>query len=155
MVRVTQDLTNAKMVDDLLRTIRELKVERDVEQLTAYRMSERVTELTTQNVMLRGALTEAKEKVVDSFGVGYDAEDIDRWETILANPSPLAEAMRAVVSAAVADHEALNKWYHGASGKKIDEEQRKANADLSKAVDAYRALRDSMPPGYGHADGGE
>lgn len=43
---------------------------------------------------LRGALTEAMEKVVDNFGVAYDAIDIDRWESILANPSPLAKAVR-------------------------------------------------------------
>lgn len=132
------DLTNADTVDDLTRRCRELRAEVEV--------------AAVREATLRQALEEAKDKVVDSFGVAYDAEDIDRWEAALLNPSPIAEAVGAVIEA-VLKIRGLNvetcDCERCIENEGYSEKFWNTISELEFRIDAYTALLDGEPENTG------
>lgn len=149
------DLTNAATIDDLIRRCRELRADLEA---AAVREAE-----------LRRALESIPK--IHVLPLWQYRSQLETWwwhtrKDALANPSPLAEAAGAVVSAVDAIMAEVNTFADGVEGLTLTEANHIHDADardkhyeaLADAWEHHRALRDSMPLGYGTpetgADGG-
>lgn len=148
------------------RLLKEAQALAEVEQQTAYRMSERVTALEAEAVVLRDALKArswghwidsndgcpwCRQMEFDQLGMKVGHRDDCQRQAALTSPSPATEAVRGVLEAAVkirglnvevCDCERCIK------NEGYSEKFWNTMSELEFRVDAYLALRD------GRVDGG-
>lgn len=97
-----------------------------------------IARLIAREVVLHNALSAAVERIVNQFGVGYDATDIDMWEAARGDGSPQADALVVVLGL-------MDRWQETAF--KSDWES--VDEDLFAAWDAYRAITPDDDPARG------
>lgn len=161
------DLTNADTVDDLTRRCRELRAENEF-------VKGQVLTLAAHAAVLRGAYRKNFGMLLATLGISDDSKTLPtdtgdkyenafainhdlilcvkrRMDTALAQPSPLAEAVRAVVEATIRAEKAHIEYMEvlGTSAElpnvqteKVSKEMDVADKELEQAIAVYLSLRD-------------